>query len=123
MTERLTVGEWRKKFSALGKAHRMAGFEIGWAILECVEQHGDKAYQWVSEDIGLAENTLLSMMRLAERWPRDEVDTDLGYAYYRDAGLDAAVAKKLLEATKENGWSRDQMRKAKRRLEHELYGS
>jgi hypothetical protein len=112
----MTVGEWRNKFAVLGKTHRMAGFEIGWAILECVEQHGDKAYQWMM-DLGLAENTLLSMARLAERWPREEVDTDLGFAYYRDAGLDKEFAEKLLAATKKNGWSREQMRKAKKELE------
>ena len=119
--EKVSVGTWKEIFRELGKTHRMAGFEIGWSILECVRQHGDQAYQWMLE-LGLAENTLLGMARVAERWPREEVDTAMGFAYYRDAGLDKEFATKLIEATKKNGWSREQMRRAKKDLEQELYG-
>jgi len=69
---------------------------------------------------GLADSTLLDMARISERWPKKTRDESLGYAYYRDAGSDIEIATKLLRAAKERGWSRDQVRKARRLVEKYL---
>jgi predicted ATPase len=115
----MNITDWQARFHELGLQSRMIGFVIGDTILDCEEELGGAAHQAMLSS-GLADSTLLDMARIAARWPAHTRDDSLGYAFYRDAGSDIEVATKLLSSAKKLGWSRADLRQAKRAVESAL---
>lgn len=112
----MNYSEYKAEFKRLGLLSRMIGFQIGDLILDAEEHIGTKTYQAMLET-GLADSTLMDFSRVADRWPEGTRREKLGFAYHRDAGSDMEIAERLLRAAEDNGWSREQLRKAKKQLE------
>jgi hypothetical protein len=87
-------------------------------MLECIKEMGDKAYT-LFPIMGMSENTLYQMVRVSEFWPKEERDLRLSFSYYRDAGT-GPEAKQIIQAALRNGWSRDQLRAARKSLRKEV---
>lgn len=68
------------------------------------------------QGLRLSDTQLYDLDRVARLWPVETRSYPLPWSYYRDAGSDMEVAHKILRATVANGWSREQMRHARRML-------
>ena len=94
---------------------RSLPWEIGDAMVELERDLGARAFA-VFQETGLSDAQLYDLIRMAHMWAPAERNIDLSWSYYRDAGADKEVARRLLEATHRNGWSREQLRKALRAI-------
>lgn len=72
------------------------------------------------ENLGLSDAQLYDFDRVARMWPIEYRKYDLPWSYYRDAGSDFEIADAVLEATERNGWSREQMRAARKLMRRGL---
>ena len=116
---KISKGSWKEIFKELGDSHRMGLFHIGDAILECERQYGESAPEFVAYS-QLSVSQLLDASRVALAFPPEVRDVSLGFHMYRDAGADMSIARAILSAASRNGWSREQLRAAKKALKEEL---
>lgn len=110
-----TKTQWKNVFKVLGERHRMGLFYLGDAILECERQMGESSAELVAYS-QLSVSQLLDSSRVAVAFPAPGRNTSLGFHLYRDAGSEMSIARPLLEAASRKGWSRDQLRSARREL-------
>lgn len=113
---RRTKHQWKKELRDWRRRHDQWGFELGDMFLEIERQHGESAYQIVS-DAGVAEKTVHICQTIARRFPPETRDINVPFQFYRDAGSDLAIAESLIAAASRNGWSRSQFRAARKELE------
>ena len=114
-----TASDFVHAFEALGELKRNVMWHIGDLIVECERVTGERSAELVSA-CGLSVSELEDAVRLSERWAPDERDYSLPWSYYRDAGIDKALAVPLLVAAARNDWSRDQLRAAKKAVEAKI---
>ena len=106
----------RHKLRAIARAYRRLPWMIGDALNEMEDEGGEDAYAHFEKDTGFSAAQLYDFARLARLWgPKDRV-FHLSWSFYRDAGAEIGVARRVLASTVKMGWSREQMRACLRKI-------
>ena len=115
----MTLARAKEKLREIGTLYRQLPWDIGDLYLALESQFGEKL-PGVAVQIGLSEYQLYDFVRMSNLWPRADRVYALPWSYYRDAGGDIEVARRLLSAADRQGWSRDQIRAARKLLKEKL---
>lgn len=111
--------EAKRELRELGKQYRSLPWRIGDAYLD-LEAHIGERLPGIAVELGLSEYLLYDFVRMSQLWSREFRVFDLPWSYYRDAGGDVETAWRLLDAAVQNGWSRDVLRKARKKLKEHM---
>ena len=120
----MTRAEAKKQLKELGDLYKELPWKIGDAYIHLESRFGEKL-PGLAMACGLSDYQLYDFVRMSQLWPQDSRIYNVPWSYYRDAGGDVEVAKRLLDAAVRNGWSRDQVRSARKQLKERMdeYGS
>ncbi len=115
----MTRAEAKKQLKELGDLYKELPWKIGDVYLHLESRFGEKL-PGLAMELGLSEYQLYDFVRMSQLWPQDSRIYNVPWSYYRDAGGDVEVAKRLLDAAVRNGWSRDQVRSARKQLKERM---
>ena len=106
----------RHKLRALARAYRRLPWMMGDALNDMEDERGEEANAYLQQDTGLSEAQLYDFARVARHWPPEDRVFHLPWSFYRDAGTEIGVARRVLASTVKMGWSREQMRACLRKI-------
>jgi hypothetical protein len=95
-----------------GTVHKASSWWVGDTLNAIEARYGDKVYQ-AATILDLAEQTIMNMMSICNRIPRSRRRENVKFSTHAEVrALEPEDQTKWLDQAEENGWTKNELRKA-----------